>query len=112
MSEVSEVLEVEKRDRVGSRATRQLRRDGRVPAVLYGHGEQNEHLSIPETQVQTLIRHHSKMVELAGAIKDTALVSDIQFDPLGIDVLHLDLIRVNLRELVDVTVPVETHGEA
>jgi len=108
---MAEVLEVEKRERVGSGDSRKLRRDGRVPAVLYGHGEKNEHLSIPEIQVKSLIRHHSKTVELAGAVKDTALVSQIQWDPLGIDVLHLDLIRVNLKELVDVTVPIHTHGD-
>ena len=108
---MAEVLQVEKRERVGSSATQKLRRDGRVPAVLYGHGEANAHLSIPEQQVQTLIRHHSKTVELAGAVKDTALVSDVQWDPLGIEVLHLDLIRVNLKELVEVTVPIDVHGE-
>ena len=90
---MAEVLQVEKRDVLGSRATRKLRRGGRVPAVLYGHGEQNEHLSASSVQVQTLIRHHSKTVELAGAVKDTALVTEVQWDPLGIEVLHLDLIR-------------------
>ena len=108
---MAEVLEVEKRDRVGSSATRKLRRDGHVPAVLYGHGEESAHLSIAQRQVKTLVRRHSKTVELSGAIKDTALVSEIQWDPLGIEVLHLDLIRVNLKELVDVTVPIHTHGD-
>lgn len=109
---MSDVLEVEKRQQTGSKSSRLLRREGRVPAVLYGHGEQNEHLSVPAKQVETLIRHHSKTVELAGDVKDTALVSEVHWDPLGIEVLHLDLIRVNLKELVEVTVPVQTHGEA
>ena len=108
---MAEVLNVEKRGQVGSGATRRLRRAGHVPAVLYGHGEENEHLSIPSAQVRTLVRHHSKTVELAGDVKDTALVSQIQWDPLGIEVLHLDLIRVNLKELVEVTVPIHSHGE-
>jgi len=108
---MADVLEVEKRQQTGSKSSRLLRRDGRVPAVLYGHGEQNEHLSVPAKQVETLIRHHSKTVELAGDVKDTALVSEVHWDPLGIEVLHLDLIRVNLKELVEVTVPVHAHGE-
>lgn len=108
---MAEVLDVEKRDRTGSKATRQLRRNGRVPAVLYGHGEANEHLSIPEAQVKSLLRHHAKTVELDGAVKDTALVSEIHWDALGIDVLHMDLIRVNLKELVEVEVPIHTHGD-
>ena len=109
---MAEVLDVEKREQVGSSATERLRRSGRVPAVLYGHGEGNEHLSVPAAQVKTLLRHHSKTVELAGDVKDTALVSQIQWDPLGIEVLHLDLIRVNLKELVQVTVAVHRHGDA
>ncbi len=108
---MAEVLEVKKRDHVGSRASRKLRQSGQVPAVLYGHGEASEHLSIPLVQVKTLVRRHSKTVELSGAIKDTALVSEIHWDPLGIEVLHLDLIRVNLKELVEVTVPIATHGD-
>ena len=108
---MAEVLDVQKRERVGSLATKRLRRQGRVPAVLYGHGEKNEHLSVAETQIKSLMRHHSKTVELAGDVKDTALVSQIQWDPLGIDVLHLDLLRVNLQELVEVEVPIHTHGD-
>jgi large subunit ribosomal protein L25 len=108
---MAEVLEVEKRTQVGSSASRKLRKSGRIPVVLYGHGETNAHLSVPAVQVKTLLRHHSKTVELSGAIKDTALVSHVHWDPLGIDVLHLDLIRVNLQELVDVEVPIHTHGD-
>lgn len=109
---MAEVLEVERRDKVGSAATTRLRREGKVPAVLYGHGEGNEHLSVPKVQVNTLIRHHSKTVELKGAVAETALVNHIHWDPLGIEVLHLDLIRVNLKEEVEVTVAIHTRGES
>lgn len=108
---MAEVLEVENREKIGTAATQRLRRAGRVPAVLYGHGEKTSHLSIPEVQVQTLLRHHSRTVTLTGAIQDTALVRAVQFDPLGIEVLHLDLLRVNLKELVEVTVPIRQHGD-
>ncbi len=108
---MADVFQVETRKEVGSAATRRLRMTGMVPAVLYGHGEDNKHLAVPEAQVRMLLRHHGKMVELKGDCQETALVSDIHWDPLGIDVLHMDLIRVNLKELVDVTVPIHVHGE-
>ncbi|TWU59287.1 General stress protein CTC [Rubripirellula tenax] len=108
---MADVFQVETRNEVGSAATRRLRRTGMIPAVLYGHGEANKHLAIPEAQVRTLLRHHGKMVELAGDCKETALVSDVHWDPMGIDVLHLDLVRVNLKELVEVTIPIRVHGE-
>lgn len=109
---MTDVIQATKRESTGTAATRRLRRDGRVPAVLYGHGEANEHLSIPHAQVQALLRHHSRMVQLSGDIQETALVSEMQWDALGIEVLHMDLIRVNLKEKVEVTVSVELHGEA
>lgn len=108
---MADVLKVEKRGQTGSAATRRLRRSGSIPAVLYGHGEETQHLAIPQAQVNAVARNHSKMVELAGDVKDTALVSEMQWDPLGIEVLHLDLIRVNLQEKVELTVAIQVHGD-
>ncbi|NND98537.1 MAG: 50S ribosomal protein L25 [Pirellulaceae bacterium] len=108
---MADVLHVEKREQTGSAASRRLRQSGQVPAVLYGHGQGNEHLAIPQTDVSLLLRHHGKMVELQGAVKETALVSELHWDPLGIDVLHMDLQRVNLNEMVEVAVPIHIHGE-
>jgi large subunit ribosomal protein L25 len=109
---MADVLEVENREKMGTAASRRLRQAGRVPAVLYGHGEETTHLSVSEPQVRAMLRHHSQTVTLAGAIKETALVREVQYDPLGIEVLHLDLVRVNLKELVEVTVPIYQQGEA
>ena len=109
---MAEVLTVESRDQIGTTASRRLRNSGRVPAVLYGHGQETTHLSIAERDVKALLRHQSKTVTLSGDVEDTALVKDVQFDPLGIDVLHLDLLRVNLKESVEVTVPIRLHGDA
>lgn len=109
---MTDVIQATKRTSTGTAATIRLRREGNVPAVLYGHGEGNEHLAIPAIQVKGLLRHHSKMVKLTGDVNETALVSEMQWDALGIEVLHLDLIRVNLKEKVELTVAVETHGEA
>ncbi len=109
---MTDVLKVELREELGSLATRRLRRDGKVPAVLYGHGEENKHLAIASGAVTTMLRHHSKTVSLTGAVTETALVSNLQYDALGIQVLHMDLIRVNLAEMVEITVPIHRHGDA
>lgn len=108
---MAEVLNVESRNKIGTAAARKLRKTGRVPAVLYGHGEGTTHLSVPETEVLALIRHHGKTVTLQGDVQDTALVREVQFDPLGIEVIHLDLLRVNLKEVVEVTVPIRQYGD-
>ena len=108
---MTDVLHVELREQTGTAATRRLRKSGRTPVVLYGHNEPNMHLSVTAREIAALLRHHGKTVQLEGAAKDHALVSDMQWDPLGIEVLHLDLIRVDLKEKVEVTVPVRLHGE-
>jgi large subunit ribosomal protein L25 len=108
---MTEVLHVQLREQTGTSATRRLRQSGLTPVVLYGHGQPCAHLSVSSKEVATLLRHHGKTVQLEGAANDHALVSDMQYDPLGIEVLHMDLIRVNLSEKVNVTVPVRLHGD-
>src|SRR6056297_1008405 len=110
---MAEVVQVQRREgRLGTAASRRLRKAGSVPAVLYGHEQANEHLVIEQKTIDALLRHHSKIVELQGAVNETALISDLQFDPLGIEVLHVDLLRVNMNERVTVTVPIQFKGEA
>lgn len=110
---MAEVVQVERREgSLGTSASRRLRKSGQVPAVLYGHKQDNEHLTLTQKSVDSILRHHSKIVELQGAVNETALVSDLQFDPLGIEVLHLDLQRVDLNERVTVTVPIQFKGES
>ncbi|QDS87393.1 50S ribosomal protein L25 [Rosistilla ulvae] len=109
---MSDVLNVEIRENMGTAATRKLRDAGRIPAVVYGHGGENQHLAVPRKDVELLLRHHSKHVQLAGAANDHVLVKDVQWDPLGIEVLHMDLLRVSLTEKVSLTVPIKLHGVA
>lgn len=109
---MSDVLHVQLREKTGTADTRRLRRTGHVPAVLYGHGEGSVHLTIPSSEVAALVRHHGRTVKLSGAVEEDAFVKDVQWDPLGIEVLHLDFFRVSLDEVVEVEVPVVIHGEA
>ena len=108
----SETLEVQKREATGSLAARKLRRGGRVPAILYGHGEDNVNLSVRSDEISRVIQHGSRLLSLTGDIKETALLRDVQWDAFGMDVLHIDLTRVSQSEAVEVTLPVELHGEA
>ena len=108
----SETLEVKKRDALGTLATNRLRQTGYVPANLYGHGEPNINLAVRADTINTIIHHGGKLLSLTGDVSDTALLREVQWDAFGIDVLHVDLTRVSRTELVEVTLPVELHGEA
>jgi len=107
-----ETIEVQKRDVIGSWKVRKLRAQGLVPAILYGHGEANVCLSLKIETVLSLVRHGSKLVSLTGAITDTALLRDVQWDSMGSEIVHLDFARVSQTELVEVSLPVHLHGEA
>lgn len=106
-----EKLHAEKREELGTTACRRLRKAGQIPAVMYGHGEANVNLTLRANEVEAALRHGSHLIELSGAVNDSALF-DVQWDALGTEVLHLDLTRVNAEETVEVELPVELRGEA
>lgn len=107
-----ETMNVEMRDTRGTRSARRLRESGRIPAVLYGHGEQTVSLSLPAEQLEAALRHGSRLVHLAGALTEQAFIRELQWDTWGKSVLHVDLTRISAHERVEVRVAVELRGEA
>lgn len=110
--EMSEVLEVNKRDLVGKLNNGRLRRSGKLPAVLYGHGKECLSLEISADALNASLRHGAKLVELKGAAKGQALLHDIQWDTFQQHVLHVDLLRVDAKDRVKVNVDLLLRGEA
>jgi large subunit ribosomal protein L25 len=97
----------------GSQAARKLRRDGRVPAVVYGHKEDTVSVSLSLEDFGNVIRHGARVVDLRVDGKtEKALIREIQWDHLGKHVLHVDFARVAADERVVVTVPLELRGTA
>ena len=95
---MAEQIQVEKRESRGKRQARKMREAGKTPAVLYGHGEANVSLSMPTDALAAVLRHGAHVVELQGAVKETALLKSVQWDPFGVEVLHVDLTRVSADE--------------
>jgi large subunit ribosomal protein L25 len=108
----TELLKVEKRDTHGKRLARQLRRAGRVPAVLYGHKQVVVSLSIAQEDIESAVRHRAHLVQLAGCASETALLKEIQWDTFGTRILHVDLARVSADEKVEVELDVLLRGHA
>lgn len=109
---MADTLNTTNRDLLGKRDSRRLRVGGMIPAELYGHGQANVHLSIPRTEVVMAVRHGAHLVELKGAVNESALIRNVQWDPFGADVIHIDLTRVSAEEAVEVTLSVELRGTA
>jgi large subunit ribosomal protein L25 len=107
-----ETIEVAKRDVRGSRAMIKIREKGMIPAILYGHGEDNLCLTVSLDTINKLIKHGTKLVNLTGAVTDSALLRAVQWSSMGDNIIHVDFARVSQTETVDVTLPVHLHGEA
>jgi large subunit ribosomal protein L25 len=109
---VADILTVEKRNETGSARNRRLRREGRIPAVLYGHGQENLNLSLDARELSAVLRHSGHIVQLAGALNESALIKDVLWDSVLQEVLHVDLSRVDASEAVEIVLTVELRGTA
>ncbi|WP_104082940.1 50S ribosomal protein L25/general stress protein Ctc [Cryobacterium sp. Y11] len=110
--EVNAVV-AELRENFGKGAARKLRVLGLIPAVIYGHGTEPVHVSLPSHRIGLLLRRKNMILELdiAGA-KQLVLVKDVQKDPVKAIIEHIDLIVVRKGEKVQVEVPVHMTGES
>ncbi|MDQ2661143.1 MAG: 50S ribosomal protein L25/general stress protein Ctc [Actinomycetota bacterium] len=100
------------RESFGKGAARKLRAAGKIPAVLYGHGTDPKHLTLPAHQVGLIIRKANALLDLQIEGKgQLALVKDVQKDPVRQIIEHLDLIVITKGEKVQVEVPVHLAGE-
>jgi large subunit ribosomal protein L25 len=107
------MLEAQARTQHGTRFARKLRKQGQVPAVLYGHKEATVSVALSAEALESAIRHGARVVDLKmekGTEK--ALISDIQWDYLGKEVLHVDFTRVAADERITVPVAIELRGTA
>jgi large subunit ribosomal protein L25 len=90
---------------------RRLRSQGQVPAVIYGHKEATVQVTVPGEELLRAIRHGSRLIELKQSDKsETALIREVQWDPLGHDILHVDFARVAADEKVSLPVPIVLRG--
>ncbi len=105
-------ISAELRDQFGKGAARKLRAAGKIPAVIYGHGTEPQHVSLPGHEVALIIRKANAILDLdVAGTKQLALVKDVQKDPVRQIIEHLDLIIVRKGEKVHVEVPVHIEGE-
>ncbi|MFH0519897.1 50S ribosomal protein L25/general stress protein Ctc [Streptomyces sp. M41] len=111
MSEVK--LSAETRTEFGKGAARRIRRDDKVPGVLYGHGSDPLHLTLPGHDLLLALRTPNVLISLDidGKTNELAIPKAVQRDPLKGFLEHVDLLLVKRGEKVTVEVPVHAEGE-
>ncbi len=113
MNEQAPILEAKTRDRTGSRYSQRIRKQGGLPAVVYGHGEGPVSVSLDARDAIGHIIQGEKVFELKmGDKSQTVLLKDIQYDYLGSNIIHADFARVDMDERVEIRVPIKLIGDA
>jgi large subunit ribosomal protein L25 len=111
---VSEVrIAAEPRSEFGKGAARRTRRAGKVPAVLYGHGTDPQHITLPGHDLMLALKTPNVLLRVSGLADGDALAlpKDVQRDPLKGFIEHVDLLLVKRGEKVVVDIPVVTTGD-
>lgn len=107
------LLKAEIREQTGTKAVKKLRQQGRIPAIVYGHKEDPIAISLDAHNFIEGLHHGHRLIDVQiGKKKEKMLVKELQYDHLGKNVIHTDLMRVDVTETVKVTVPIELKGTA
>ena len=108
-----EILKAEPRKQTGSKHAGQVRKQGKIPAIVYGHKEEPVAISLDAHDFNVQLHHGRRLLDIAlGGGKQKLLVKDLQYDHLGKEIVHADLMRVDLAEMVRIMVPIELKGVA
>src|SRR5262245_55035514 len=113
MSHEIPTMNASPRERTGTRYSYRLRRDGKLPAVIYGHKQEPLHVTVDTAE---LVGHlhkgaHVLKLNLDKGKVETCLIKDVQYDYLGDEVIHADLARIDLTEQVELSVPIEVKNK-
>ena len=107
------LLKAEIRKYTGSKAVRRVRQQGRIPAIVYGHKQDPVAISLDEHDFVEGLHHGHRLIDVQiGRKKEKMIVKELQYDYLGRNIIHADLMRVDMSETIKVTVPIELKGNA
>ncbi|PID88001.1 MAG: 50S ribosomal protein L25/general stress protein Ctc [Bacteroidia bacterium] len=107
-------IKAEKRTELGKKATKELRRKGHVPCILYGQGEENIAFHAFKNEFRKLVYTPNSYIvslEISGEKYDCVL-QDIDFHPVTDEIMHIDFYRINMSKPFKILVPVKTKGLA
>ena len=106
-------IDVARREKKGTAASRKLRETGVIPAVLYGLGRPNADLSIADEELHRFLKTGSKLIDLKlGEKSQQAILRAMQYDPLTDAIVHIDLLRIDKDHEIEVDVDFEFKGIA
>ncbi|OHB57191.1 MAG: hypothetical protein A2Y12_04235 [Planctomycetes bacterium GWF2_42_9] len=113
MSKQELILKAQTRSERGKKSNAKLRKQGSIPAIIYGHKKEPQALVLNEHDFIEVLHYGKKLMDIVVDGKpDKFLLKEIQYDHLGKKMIHVDFVRVDLSEKVTVTVPLVFKGTA
>ncbi len=107
------LLEAQIRERTGSKEAARARQQGQIPAIVYGHKQDSVAISLDAHDFIEGLHHGHRVLDVkVGGKAQKMMIKELQYDHLGRDIVHIDLMRVDVTETVRVSVPIELKGTA
>lgn len=108
-------LNAESRHEVGKKIAKKLRKQGRIPAIIYGEHKESIPISLSVSDLKTILKSDTGENTVLRILRDDmqvdAMLKEIQYDYLSDHIIHVDLIRIDLDKSVNINVPVLVQGE-
>lgn len=112
---MSNQIKLEQRTLLTSAARKQLRAEGKIPAVVYGESIDNATISVDQKQMSNILRTNPNAVlqmEVPEQGKHPVMIGEIQRDPISRDILHIDFLQIDVKNPIKVMVRIDILGEA
>ena len=105
-------LDIETRESVGKKATKAIRRDGKIPSTLYFKGDEPESISIDKIKLYQALKSDQRVYEVElGGESQYVMVKAVQYHPVTDEIIHLDFMRVRRSEKMTISVPLVLVGK-
>jgi large subunit ribosomal protein L25 len=108
-------IKAESRTEVGKKIAKKLRREGMIPAVIYGEHKEAIPISVGMVDVKAILKTEKKENTVLNIqrddIKVDAMLKEVQYDYLSENIIHADFIRIDVTHPVNISVPIEVEGE-
>ncbi len=107
------MLEAQIREHTGSKAAARVRKQGQIPGIVYGHKQDPVAILLNAHDFSEGLHHGHRLMDITvGGKTEKMIVKELQYDHLGRNIVHVDLMRVDVTEAVRVSVPIELKGTA
>ena len=109
----TQLLKAEIREHTGTNAVQKVRKEGRIPAIVYGHKQTPVAISLDAHNFVEVLHHGQRLLDVQiDKKKEKIIVKDLQYDYLSKNIIHADLMRVDITEAIKVNVPIELKSAA